>query len=163
MEMNLAADVEQALSGFIRIHPTRYHDPALAELHALIDAEGYEERIIPVSATLAATVGLQEARVSVLVKSYVCGFTSFSTQAAGYSVQVIDLGTRYEYFAYEIKHQNISGQGTTPEGITFPLHLLPKPRLVLEPGLLSIRLQNLAALSNPVQFCLWVIEPPCRD
>ena len=91
------------------------------------------------SNTAVFPLGMFEQRITVPVQSYVWAFAAYCEQAAGFKVQIYDLGTRSQWFSEKLAFENLSGQGTTPEGIVFPLYILPTPRLVIEPAVLWSR------------------------
>lgn len=107
---------------------------------------------------------LYEARLSLLPKSFILGISTYSQQSAGFTIQITDLGTRYDFFSNPVFHSAVSeGTTATPEGVQLPVHYLAWPRLVLDPGILSVTLRNLDPTNtNQVQVVLHVAEPPCR-
>lgn len=145
----------------------RYHAAVMPAQRPIVEALdlGFEHRWIalpePPRDTLAINQ-IYEARVSILPKSFIVAFSAYSQQAAGYNVKITDLGSRTEFFSQPIRFENLSGQAATPEGVNIPQHLLPQPRIIMDPGILSVSLENLAATTNQVQFVLWIAEPPCR-
>lgn len=144
--------------------PGRYHTAALAALRAVSAEPGTYANAYPVpdaaNAVLAAGQPI-EIRLSVPVGTWVWGFSATSSAAAGFEAQVIDLREGAPFWGQPVNYANVSGQGSAA-GITFPLFILPAPRLVIEPGMLSIKLRNLAATSNTVQFVVFTIEPEAR-
>ena len=102
--------------------------------------------------------GLIEIKLSLPVGSWVWAFSASSTETAGFECQVIDLRENAPFWGSPANWENVSGQGTTA-GITAPLFVLPAPRLVIEPAILSVKLRNLAAAANTVQLVAFVMEP----
>ncbi len=151
-----------ALFPQFRSGPLSYHAQAIEAMQAMRAAAGFQavRHIVPdvMNAALVGK-GRYEARISLPPQSYVWAFAGTSDQAAGFKVQIVDLGTKAEWFSQPIRWDNLTGQGATPEGLSFPLYILPKPRLVLEPGLLSVQVTNLAAVANPIQLVVFTAEP----
>jgi hypothetical protein len=138
----------------------RYHTYALDAMLALRHAAGFEAswHVIPnASNTAVIALGRFEQRISVPPQSYIWGFAAYSQQ--GFQVQIYDLGTSEPWFSQPLNYQNLSGQGSTPEGITSPLYLLPAPRLVLEPGLLSVQITNLSSQVNTIKLLMLMVTP----
>jgi len=102
--------------------------------------------------------GKFRANVSLPVGSYVWAFGAYSQQADGFKVQIIDMGTGSPFFSGALPHSVLSGQ-TVVAGVTFPLHVLHKPRLVIEPAVLSVEIQNDSGSANQIQFVLFTAEP----
>jgi len=102
--------------------------------------------------------GTYDGRLSMLPGTFITHITASSSEAAGMKVQITDLGTNATLFAKPIQYQNMSGQGSA-SGVSTPVFLLPVPKLVIEPGLISISIQNLATVPNLVQVCLFVAQP----
>ena len=127
-----------------------------------IMARGYEPgayRIPDADNTAVVPKGKFEQKISLPVSSYVWGFSGYSSDAAGFRVQVIDVGTGTPFFDSRVYHKIVTGQDQTIAGGAFPIAPLDKPRLVIEPGLLKIQIENLAAASNQIYFVIWTSEP----
>ena len=139
----------------------RYHTRALAALRALTAEGGFRPNAYPMpdepNQTLPAGAPI-EIKLSLPVGSWLWAFAATASDSAGFETQVIDLREGAPLWGTPADWRNVSGQGTT-EGITFPLWILPAPRLVIEPGLLSVKLRNLATVANTVQLVAFVIEP----
>lgn len=139
----------------------RYHTQALAAVRGLTAAGGFYPNAYPMpdepNQELPAGAPI-EIKLSVPVGSWIWAFAATSSQAAGFEAQVVDLRQGAPLWGTPANWQNVSGQGTTA-GITFPLWILPAPRLVIEPGLLSVKMRNLATVANRVQLVAYVIEP----
>lgn len=141
----------------------RYFTHALEAAKPLRLAAGFEPRWTVVPDTSNAAVypsGTYQARVSLPARSYLWALAGYSEQAAGFELQITDLGTRAVLFSSRVNFNNATGQGTTPEGISFPLYIPPKPHLVLEPGQLSVEIRNLAAVANQIQLVLFSTHRP---
>jgi hypothetical protein len=140
----------------------RYHKYALEACRPLRFALGYEGRqhVIPdASNTAVIGNGRFESRISLRPQSYLWGLVGYSEEVEGFRVQITDLGTGAKLTSERINHANLTGQGTT-SGISGPLYLLPAPRLVLEPAVLSVQIENLSASTNTIQLVLLTAEPP---
>ncbi len=139
-----------------------YHLQALEALRTLREAAGYSPslHLVPdASNTAVVPRGRFELRISLPVQSYVWALAAYSEQAAGFRIQIVDLGTGQKWFSQPIPNAMAGGEATTPEGISSPLYVLPKPMLVIEPALLSVQIENLADVLNTVQVVLFVVEP----
>ena len=127
-----------------------------------LQAPGYEwhqHRIPDADNTAIVAAGKWETQVSIPVGSYVWAFAGYSTQSAGYRVAVRDDGTRTPFFERTF-HSAATGQGNTVAGASYPLAVLDKPRLVIEPGLITVQIENLdTANANAVQFVIFTAEP----
>jgi len=138
-----------------------YYPDALPEYAPLDSAAGYIPSLVAITETLAANKGQLTAQVTLLAGSYLWAFASTTTQAEGFEIRIHDLASQTPISRSAIRYDNLSGQGSV-QGITFPLHVLPRPRLILEPGQLTVQLRNLSATANAVQLVLYTVEPPCR-
>jgi hypothetical protein len=127
-----------------------------------LNAPGYEphqHRIPDADNTAVVAGGKWETQVSIPIGSYVWALAGYSGQAAGYRVAIRDDGTRTPFFA-RTYHAGITGQGETIAGQAFPFAILDKPRLVIEPGLLTVQIENLdTANANGIQFVIFTAEP----
>lgn len=112
----------------------------------------------PSAAALAAAGGV-DIRLSLPVGTWVYGFSASSSQAAGFEVQITDTRWNAPWFSAPIRWNTLTQQGASADGITQPLTLLTEPRLVIEPGVLMVRLRNLAAAANSVELILFAAEP----
>jgi len=138
-----------------------YRTAALEAARYIMEAPGYEPAVYrvpsPCVPTLPAGANF-EGRLSLPVASYVFGFSGSSAETAGFRVQVVDLGTGSAFFNEFLTFDLVCPQGAE-HGITYPVAVLPTPRLVIEPAVLAVRIQNLAALANAIQFAVWTAEP----
>ncbi|GEM_PF-2509438 len=141
-----------------------YNEAAEGALMALDKAAGLRPfvAVMPEAAnTSIAANGTYEARVSVPVGALLWGISGLSGQAAGATVQVTDSKTQKPLFSQPVNIGNVTGGSlTVPDCYganhlyTGPVHVLPKPALVLSPGLLQIKIVNLAAVPNILQVAL---------
>lgn len=145
--------------------PCRYYPRAFEAGRLVREADSYEPVLIvlPDAASAALAAGATyEARISLPAESYILGFSATNTRTAGFELQIIDLGTGAPLLSRPVKYQNLTGQGTT-SGITNPVFYLAKPRLLLEPAVLSVKIRNLdTSNANTVQLVIHATEPPCR-
>ena len=138
-----------------------YGSQAIDAAASVRGAANYEPFIFALPEDAAHTLdarGTYDGRLSVLPGSYITHITAASAQAAGMRVQITDLGTNATLFSKPLQYQNMSGQGSA-SGVTTPCYFLPIPKLVLEPGIIQISIQNLATVPNIVQVCLFVAQP----
>ena len=61
---------------------------------------------------------------------------------------MLDAGNRSTFWEGLAKDTLLSGQGQTIAGSAFPIVPIEQPRLVIEPGLLSVQVENLADASG---------------
>jgi hypothetical protein len=141
--------------------PLRYHARALAELRRITQTPGYQPGGYPLPDEANADMpanALIEIKLSLPVGSYIYGFTGASQRIEGFEVQIVDLRHNAPFFRAPVLWNNITAQGST-QGITHPLFLLPHPRLVIEPAVLTVQIKNLSASSNQVQLLILTAEP----
>jgi hypothetical protein len=100
-----------------------------------------------------------EIRLSVPVGTYLLGLTGSSSDAAGFEVQITDARHGAPLWSAPVDWRNATSQAAGPGNAEFPMMMLDAPRLVIEPGLLNIRIRNLATTSNSVQLILFCAEP----
>ena len=165
-----------------RIDPRRYnqfrnpyHRRALIALEPLRKALGYEPRheVIPNQQdAVIAKQGVYDHRVTVPAGTWLWGLAGTSQQPEGFSVHITDFATKTTLWSGPISYTNLTGQGSVtlqdPTGanitIATPLNVLPKPRPIIEPGLLNVQITNLSAVNtNKVQLVLYLWIPPASD
>lgn len=114
----------------------------------------------PRDQTLAAGAGV-EVRLTVPVGTYILGFTASSSHADGFTVEIIDTRHNSKFWQRPINHDLLAGASLSLAGNTYTYRRahLPEPRLVIEPGLLIVRLKNKAAATNTVQLVIFTAEP----
>lgn len=138
----------------------RYHSHALEALAPARFANGYEPRIVSVPSagpTSLAANQVYEQRLSLYPLSLVWAISASSSAAAGCEIQIYDRGSRTRWFSAAQRHSLLTG-GTTL-GVTQPLYILPTPIVLIEPAMLSVTIENLAAAANTVQVLLHLAEP----
>ena len=159
----MLSSFDVALYPQFRPGPARYHVKAFGAFQTLSEALGYEQgqHVIP-DATNASLIanGRFESRVTLPPQSYIWGFGCYSQRAEGFTTQIIDLGTGASFFASPERFEVLGGELPEPFGIDFPLSILPAPRLVLAPGVLSVRIVNQSSLANRIQFVIFTAQPP---
>ena len=130
--------------------------PQLAHLQAA----GYEPHLQAVPDYSNAAVvakGKFSARVSVAPFSYLWALAGTSGATAGFKFQILDEGTKTPVFNARTYYAAVTGQGTV-QGITFPLLIFERPRLILEPGILTVQVESLADVVNSIQLVLFFAE-----
>ncbi len=140
----------------------RYHAAVIDAAEAMRKANGYEPQLYTVPDDSNIVLAAQqpfEGRISLLALSLVWAISASSSAPAGFTIQITDLGTQSRWFSGKVRNGNLSGVGQNAQGITFPLYILPCPRIIVDPGLLSVSIENLAAAQNTVQVVLHVAEP----
>jgi len=122
-------------------------------------AHGYEMqlRTVPDHSNIDIAASLTfEGRVTVPAGSYLYAIAATHSQAAGFDLQIRDTGTGQELFSKRIFSENVKGaQGTGRS----PQYWLPKPLLLLEPGLALVQIWNRAAAVNTIQVVLFFACP----
>ncbi len=112
---------------------------------------------------------MYDHRVTVPAGTWLWAIAGTSQQPEGFSVHITDFASRTTLWSGPINHANLTGQGSVtvqdPTGagvlIATPLHLLPKPRPIIEPGLLNVQVVNLSATNtNKIQLVLYLLRPP---
>jgi len=150
----------------------RYHTRALQAMAPLFAALSYRPRVMVVPDAQGASVSASaryEGRVSVPVGSALWAISASSSQGAGFKINITDGASSADSLATEATFfSNLSGQGPKQvkdaqgnlHTIANPLCVLPQYRLVTEPGLLRVQLQNLAASVNVIQVALHFADAP---
>jgi hypothetical protein len=144
-----------------QFRPSSYHGAALEELTRVTKAPGYQPGAYPLPPAANAQMGARaqlDVRLSLPVGSYVLGFSGACSVSDGFRVQIVDLRNNAPFFNTPVNWRNLCPQGNTL-GITLPIHYLVKPRLVIEPAVLSVQLENLATSPNTVEFVIFTAEP----
>lgn len=102
-----------------------------------------------------------QGRASLGERAYILGLSGSSAQAAGFMLQIKDLGTGRPLFAKPLNWQNITAQGGgTPNN---QVHYFPAPHLVKPPGLVEIQITNLAAVANDIEVVLFTAQETWRQ
>ncbi|GIU80915.1 MAG: hypothetical protein KatS3mg005_4153 [Bryobacteraceae bacterium] len=144
-----------------QFRPSSFHREALANLLRVTRSPGYQPGAYPVPPSPNAQLGSLarlDVRLSLPVGSYVLGFSGNCSASAGFRVQIVDLRNNAAFFNTPVNWRNICPQGNTL-GITLPVHYLVRPRLVIEPAVLSVQLENLATSPNTIELVIFTAEP----
>ena len=145
-----------------RARSNPYHLRAVPELLRVTRAAGYQPGAYslpgPDKESLPAKAILP-IRLSLPVGTYLWAWAGSSSQADGFRVRINDLRQNANFFKGNVNWKNLTYQAATPEGIIFPLTILPIPRIVIEPAALHIVIENLSASTNVIQFVLFTAEP----
>lgn len=149
----------------------RFHGYAIEALSPLRQALGYEPHaeVVPdTSNTAVAGNSTYEARVSVPVGSRLLALSGSSGQAEGFRVQIIDASSNRGMLNRSALFGNVTGQGYPARvadcrghavHIVQRLAMLSKPRVVIEPGMLTVQVTNLSPNVNQLQLVLWFARP----
>lgn len=151
----------------------RYHQPALVALAPLRRALGYANRreVIPDSPNKAVKPNsTYEQRVTVPTGAFLWAVAGQSEQAAGFRLQIVDTASGAGLLSQAAYFTHSAGGPGYPAGvknsygiavqIRQPLYVLPKPRVLIEPGMLKVQVTNLSASINTIQVVLHFALPP---
>ncbi|HBY64725.1 MAG TPA: hypothetical protein DEH78_33305 [Solibacterales bacterium] len=142
-----------------------YFRTPLAALRPLENAANYDQvvRFVPDESNVSVPARTTfEGRISVQPESMLCAIAATSAQAAGFKLQIQDLGTKEFFWSQPVRWDNASGQGNTL-GLAHPMFVFPRPRMIIEPGMLSVQVINLADIANDIQLALFFAEPGRPD
>lgn len=103
--------------------------------------------------------GTFDGRISVLPGTLLYGMSGSSDQPEGFKVQIQDLGSKALLFPTPVDSQDCTGGSGSVLGISNQLSLFRKPFFVVEPGLLSVKVQNLSPNNNSLQLVIWAASP----
>jgi hypothetical protein len=150
----------------------RYHGPALTALEPLRRALAYEDRreVIPDSPNQAVGANATyEHRVTVPAGAFLWAVAGWSEQPEGFRVQIVDAATGRGLLSQSAYFTSAAGGPGFPAGVTDcygspvaiaqPLYVLPKPRVIIEPGQLRVQVTNLSPLVNGLQLVLHFAAP----
>jgi len=84
--------------------------------------------------------------ITTIRNAWIIGFSATSQQPEGFTVQITAQGN--PIFSKPVHHTAL--QGT-------PVFFCPIPRALIVPEL-AVRLQNLSAIANNLQLCIWTIH-----
>lgn len=108
-----------------------------------------------------AARGFFQGRASVSPRTFIIGVLGYSEQAAGFKLQLKDLGTGRNLFKSPIDFRNCTGQATTnPRN---QVHYLPEAQLVKYPCLIEVQITNLATVANRIQVCIQTAQPTFEE
>ncbi len=166
------ADDEEIPRQFVR-RLGSYHRPAIGALEPLRRAWGYENRreVIPDSSNKAVGVkATYEQRVTVPAGAFLWAIAGTSQQPEGFRLQIIDTASGRGLLSQPAHFSAIAGGASYPIGvkncygtaviIRQALYVLPKPRVIIEPGMLRVQITNLSAAVNTIQVVLHFAAPP---
>jgi hypothetical protein len=139
----------------------RYHTHAIEAMRALRHVAGFRPLLyaVPDISNAAVPAGApHEAKVTVPPQSYLWAIAATSSDTDGFDFQIRDNRNKRDLFGKRTIYLNASGQGSS-QGIAHPLFILPKPRVVLAPGELTIQIFNRAILANTIQIVLYFAIP----
>jgi hypothetical protein len=156
-----------------RFHQFRnpYHSRARQSSEPLLRALSYRPRVQVVPDRQGASIAIKgsyEGRVSVPVGSALWAISATSAQAAGFKLNLLDAGGAplaseaafFSMIASGPTTTQLKDSAGTLKTITNPLFVLPKYRILTEPGLIRAQIQNLASVTNSVQVALHFALPP---
>jgi len=144
-------------------HPQfmRRPGPTRTLLLDLDRAGSYEPRILAVPKASDVDIAARstyEEQLNIEPGSWLWALSGSSDETAGFKAQITDMQTGANLASKPINYRNCTGQGSA-SGVTNPLHILSRPRLILEPGLVAVQIINLATVQNKIQLCLWSAVP----
>lgn len=141
---------------------SQYWRRALDSLAQFADDPGFDLRAYVIPGPGNDTLPVQGAltyRLSIPAGSHVVGMAAYSSQADGFTVNLVDQRYNAPFYQRAVKHSNAAGPGSTGIGASVPFAAWPAPRLVIEPGEIAINLRNLATAANNVELVLYTLEP----
>lgn len=101
--------------------------------------------------------GYWQGRAKLSPKSFIVAISGTSDEAAGFSLQIKDLGTGRTLFSAPMNFQNCTAQPSgSPQNQYF---MLTEPHLCKSPSLVEVQITNLATVANRVQVCLHTAQP----
>ena len=121
---------------------------------------GYFLKMLTVPKTSDLPLGAyeqEEDNIIVPFGSYLLGFSGASAQSAGARFSVYDIGMKT--FAITDEWDNFNTGAGLPSDADNQYLILSTPYLVLEPGLLQVRVANLASVSADLQLLLFFACP----
>jgi hypothetical protein len=135
----------------------------IAELETLRLATGFQPLVMQVPDISNAQViarGTFDGRLTVLPGTRLWAVSGSSAEAAGAKVQVTDLGTKQALWPVPVDIRNCTGgTGATAEGMENRQWFLPRPMVFDRPGLIGVKIFNLATAANAIEILLWLQEP----
>lgn len=105
----------------------------------------------PIASTLAP-LAPHETRVTVPVGSYLVGFSGSATAKDQLEIQVVDLREGSTLFNRPQFMNNLVPSGRGPA-------YMAAPKVIVEPGVISVVFRNLSNATNTVELILWILEP----
>lgn len=143
---------------YSRSYPGRYSSTAIGQLEGLRgSASMWEPRFACVPNDSNVSIPARrtyEGSISLPAGSIIWGIRATSQQTDGVRLQVTDAGTGERWFA-----QPMRVDPDPADLIPNQLFILPEPRLVADPGLLTVQVTNLATAANSVQVVLYYAAP----
>lgn len=106
-----------------------------------------------------------EQRLIAKPGSYLWAIAASTDQSAGFLLQISDYSTRTNLFKSDTRSfqaSSVSTKDALGQAMTFgqPLHFLAKPRLILKPGTLGVKLTNLSGTTGAkIQVVLYMASP----
>jgi hypothetical protein len=148
----------------LAIYRPRMGASLLVPLRPFAETEEYGWLAFSMPDTRNASVpdrGSIEDQTSVPPLSFLLMLSGASDQAAGFRFQIEDKGTRQPIAS---AHMRFAASTNPAPGVGVrPLpYILPAPYAVAYPGLLTIKVTNLATVANNLQLVLWFAVPKRR-
>jgi hypothetical protein len=143
----------------------RYRAAALRAGQAIKYADGLATALYAVPdhpAISVAPLAPFEGKVWMRTPAWLWAVSGSSQRAAGFDFQIRDGGTQQELFSRRLYYSLVTGQGQTAEGAQSIQAVLPKPLLILQPGLVIVQLFNLSDQANEIQLVLWCVIPEVK-
>lgn len=106
-----------------------------------------------------------EDHVSVEPGSYITMIQGYCSNAAGFKFQIFDEGAKsYMYSRTWPIHYDVTGSEVATAGVVpFGPYILQSPMVILDPGLLTVEITNLAAMAANIQLLLCLAVPVTRS
>lgn len=143
---------------YSRFYPQRYSSIAIAQLDLMRDSAAlWVPRFAAVPDDSNVSIPARrtwEGSLSLPPGSIVWAIKASSQDVAGVRLQVTDVGTGERWFAQPVRIDPVSG-----DAIPNQPWILPEPRLLADPGLLTVQVSNLAAVANSAQVVIYYATP----
>ncbi len=169
-----------------RFDPQRYQqwrNPSMQRVLLAYDALGRaggfrpRDEVIPDQQhTAIAPAATWDHRVTLSPGSFLWGLSASVGATEGFKVQITDFATRSNLYSGQLASSNLDrayadGNGVVAGSYPYPnslgqaltipssIHLLSRPRPIVEPGILNVQITNLAQIAQTVQLVLWLLQP----
>lgn len=128
---------------------------ALEAMTIIRGAANYSSFIVgmpkPGQQTIASR-GVFRGNISLGNRAYILGVSGYAENAAGFRLQLRDLGTGKNLFVTPLNMGNCCGEPTgTPHS---NVHYFPRPHMVKDPGMVEVQIYSLATVAQDIEIAL---------